>query len=86
MNKVSFIQESNSYMFSCPHCDATIIVNKGEVNCRIFRHGILKQNNKQMDPHSPKYYCEMLVRNNLIYGCGKPFKFNEDYVEKCDYI
>jgi len=85
-NNVSFIQEYNSYIFSCPHCNATIIVDKNDINCRIFRHGIIKTSNKQIDPHSPHDYCEMLVKNNLIYGCGKPFIFNEEYVEKCDYI
>ena len=31
-NNVSFIQEYNSYIFSCPHCNATIIVDKNDIN------------------------------------------------------
>jgi hypothetical protein len=27
----------------------------------------------QIDPHSPKNICDYYIKNNLIYGCGKPF-------------
>jgi hypothetical protein len=56
----------------CPHCDITIEII--ELNCRIFRCGILKSNGQQIDPHLSKKYCDWLVERNEIYGCGKPFK------------
>ena len=51
---------------------------------------------EQIDPHACKEVCDNLVKNNEIYGCGKPFKlfWNKNptnnvvdfYAEKCDYI
>jgi len=32
----------DGYLFDCPHCSAPIHVYKNETNCRIFRHGQLK--------------------------------------------
>ena len=29
---------------------------------------------EQIDPHACKEICDNLVKNNEIYGCGKPFK------------
>jgi hypothetical protein len=74
----------------CPHCELYIIIYKNEINCAIFRHGVLKKNGNQIGPHSSKKECENLVKDDLIYGCGKPFKIiktEKDYkVEICDYI
>jgi hypothetical protein len=43
-----------------------------------------------MNPHASKEECERLVREGLIYGCGKPMlivrKTDEYGVEGCDYI
>ena len=49
---------------------------------------ILSINPQQIQPHLPQQECEFLKNNNLIYGCGKPFKITENgtKVEKCDYI
>ena len=72
----------------CPHCNEYIIIQ--ELNCYIFRHGIFKISGEQINPHANKYLCDYYIHNNLIYGCGKPFKITlcEDnlIVEKCDYI
>ena len=60
-----------------------------ELNCRIFRHGVYKDNYKQIDPHMKKDECDLLKEKGLIYGCSKPFKINFDgfwYAEICDYI
>ncbi len=64
--------EKEEPVLMCPHCNNFIIIKK--INCGIFRHGILKKNSKQIDPHAPKEMCEYYIKNNLIYGCGKPFK------------
>jgi len=62
----------NITIIECPHCQQSIEIL--ELNCRIFRCGIYKRNFGQIDPHMPKIFCEELVANNAIYGCGKPFK------------
>ena len=73
----------------CPHCGDYVEIL--QINCGIFRHGALKSNNQQIPPHSSKEFCDQMIKNKLIYGCGKPFKLikidNDFYhAEKCDYI
>ena len=72
----------------CPHCNEYVEIL--ELNCKIFRHGILKSNNTQMNPHASEEECNFLIVNNLIYGCGKPFNIeiiDNNYTPfKCDYI
>ena len=74
----------------CPHCHMYIIIMKEEINCKIFRHGVLKANNQQIDPHLKKEECDRLANDNLIYGCGKPYRLVERkqkwVAERCDYI
>lgn len=81
-------EEKQEHVLICPHCKDYILINK--INCAIFRHGILKNNGKQIDPHSPKELCEYYINNNLIYGCGKPFRIVNNNgtleTEVCDYI
>lgn len=84
-------EEPENYLFIfCPHCSQGIIIYKNELNCRIFRHGVYKKNNTQLNPHLDKKNCDELVKLNKIYGCGKPFKLtykdNNFVVEKCGYI
>jgi len=64
----------------CPHCLEPILIEK--LNCRIFRHGTLKNNNQQMNPHETKEVCDYFFNNNMIYGCGKPFRIEEKDGEK----
>lgn len=72
----------------CPHCKQMIQIE--EINCAIFRCGIYKKNYQQIPPHLPKYFCEDLIKRDLIYGCSKPFKFitdnNEHKLIECEYI
>lgn len=69
----------------CPHCGGAVWVT--EINCRIFRHGVLKETGIQMDPHAPKEVCDDMVDKGLIYGCGKPFWLDEANVAiACDYL
>jgi hypothetical protein len=68
---------SDFYIFICPHCKEEIIVIKKELNCRIFRHGIYKNNYQQVNPHASFDECKYLIENNLIFGCGKPFEVVE---------
>ena len=59
---------------NCPNCSEPILVYLNELNCKIFRHGTYSHNLKQIDPHLPKEQCEQLIKENKIYGCGKPFQ------------
>ena len=72
----------------CPHCNEYFIMEK--LNCSIFRHGIFIKSGTQINPHSTKIDCDNYINNNLIFGCGKPFKVimeNNMYkTEICDYI
>ena len=74
-------------MIECPHCKEYIIIE--QLNCGIFRHGILKSNLKQIDPHSSEELCQFYINTNKIYGCGKPFKVKlidgEMIVEECGF-
>ena len=75
-------------IIQCPHCNIQIEIL--ELNCRIFRCGILKSNYTQIHPHLSKQECNDLITNNEIYGCGKPFQLtflNNKWVPIiCDYI
>ena len=74
-----------SLIIPCPHCTITILVE--QLNCRIFRCGILKSNGNQIDPHFNKLECDRLYTHNLIYGCGKPFCIDmSGNPVVCDYI
>ena len=81
-------EKSEEPILICPHCKDYILIKK--INCAIFRHGTLKKNGKQIDPHSPKELCNYYIKHDLIYGCGKPFKIiiNNGTLETeiCDYI
>jgi len=77
-------------IFDCPWCQGTVQVKKSELNCKIFRHAIIKTTNQQINPHAPKHECEDLVAKGKVYGCAKPFKITGSVgsfkIEKCDYI
>jgi hypothetical protein len=72
----------------CPHCEDPIIIE--ELNCCIFRHGILIESGKQIDPHSSFELCKYYVEQKKIYGCGMPFQIVKDNDEFkviiCGYI
>lgn len=68
----------------CPHCGIGIEIL--EKNCCIFRCGVYKHNNVQINPHLDKQSCDNLVSKGLIHGCGKPFKLVGNRLEICDYI
>jgi hypothetical protein len=81
----------NDILVTCPHCKEDVLIE--QLNCLIFRHGVMKTTGEQIDPHASKETCNNLITNHLIYGCGKPFKVivkREDsttYIaEVCDYI
>jgi hypothetical protein len=74
-------------IFNCPHCYVPIMVFRNEINCRIFRHAILKINNQNINPHASKEECNQLINEEKIYGCGKPFRLDENNnAVICEYI
>lgn len=87
---VTYNAEDKAYTYLCPHCFTLVQTLENEVNCTIFRHGAYKENLQQLNPHLIKAECDRLFNENLIYGCGKPYRFirnNDTYhVEICDYI
>ena len=56
----------------------------------IIKYGIIKHSNTPMNPHETKEICDKLLANDMIYGCGLPFKLVlKDvacYVQICGYI
>lgn len=81
---------SDFYVFTCPHCQGSIIVAPHELNCRIFRHGVYKHNGEQIPPHTAKEECDRLIASHAIDGCGRPFRIEGDGPSAtaviCDYI
>lgn len=73
-------------LINCPSCNMLIQVLSNQINCTIFRCGIIKSTGQQLDSHASKEVCNYMIQNNLIYGCGKPFTFDGNSVSICDYI
>jgi len=71
-------------ILKCPHCDMDIIIV--EVNCGVFRCGVSKFTFAQINQHLSQAECEELMKNDLIYGCGKPFQYHNGKLIKCCYI
>ena len=76
-------------IITCPNCNSYLSIT--ELNCGIFRCGVYKGTNQQIDPHLSEENCKKLIETNQIYGCSKPFQIivqdNGDWiVQKCDYI
>ena len=76
-------------IITCPNCNDILIIS--ELNCSSFRHGIYKKSKEQIDPHLSEEKCNILIKKDLIYGCGRPFQIiiQDDgtwIVQKCDYI
>ena len=71
-------------VYSCPYCQGGITIE--QINCGIFRHGIYRSTGLQMNPHTPQQECERLVQQNVIWGCGRPFRFDGKTIQPCDYL
>jgi hypothetical protein len=87
-------QNITNIVVECPHCKSPVLIEK--LNCCIFRHGSFITTGKQINPHTEKELCELYVKKNIIFGCGKPFQviLNENSKDEddkfiailCDYI
>jgi hypothetical protein len=81
-------QNTLNIIVTCPHCLELVLI--AELNCHIFRHGTFIANGQQVNPHATKEVCDYFVTNDMIYGCGKPFRVikeaNETFVAiVCEY-
>ena len=87
-NQSNISERIINIIVNCPNCNIPVLIE--QLNCRIFRHGILRSNGKQINPHSSKEMCDYYIANERIYGCGKPFRIeniNSNLVAViCDYI
>ena len=86
-NQPNTSKKNINIIVNCPNCNTPVLIE--QLNCRIFRHGILKSDNTQIDPHASKELCDYYINNDLIYGCGKPFRILENNNFKtvtCEYI
>jgi len=76
------------FTVQCPHCKLYVMIQ--EINCSIFRHGVYKDSKQQINPHENKENCDRYIKEDLIIGCGKPFRLvlknNEYFAIECDYI
>ena len=79
-------KEKDTFYFPCPHCGLMCQVERSAIACKIFRHAVFKRSMEHVPPHSSKDDCERWRSHGLVYGCTKPFKFDGEHVEKCDYI
>jgi len=88
MKEIFYDEEIDSFHFFCPHddCRLLITVKKNMINCKIFRHGVYKENLEQINPHTKEEECQRLKQEDLIYGCGKPFYFDGNKLKICEYI
>ena len=73
MNNILKLEEG-FYFFNCPHCFSEIIVQQNELNCRIFRHAVMKNTYRQVNPHLSKIECDKLLTEDKVIGCCKPFE------------
>ena len=77
---------TTDFIIKCPHCHGQIQISSNQINCKIFRHAVYKHNLEPINPHATQQDCETLVKEEKIYGCGKPFYFDGTKLEKCEYI
>lgn len=83
--------DGDKLIFQCPHCFLFVEVLKNELNCKIFRHAVIKNTNQNINPHASESECNSLVMTETVIGCAKPFQIvqisNESYkVQPCGYI
>lgn len=78
---------NKNFIITCPHCNLFVLIE--EINCAIFRHGIITNTKQQIPPHSTKEECEKYIKDGII-GCGRPFMVvikNKEYIAiECEYI
>ncbi len=69
-------QDTEIYL-NCPHCGNMFMTTEQSIACAIYRHAVLKSNMEQINPHASEVECQTFVNNDLIYGCGGPFRITK---------
>jgi len=65
----------------CPWCGIGIEI--AEVNCAIFRCGMMKATGQQINPHMSREEVAQII--GQIWGCGNPFKYINGRLVKCGW-
>lgn len=94
LGQIECLIDNNILIFDCPHCQLQTTVAIDELACCIFRHGAYRVDGNQINPHESKENCEMLVREDKVVGCCKPFRIEKENRDNklvykvmiCDYI
>jgi len=86
MSEIIHDKKEDIFYFQCPHCQVMIQVPRHEIRCTIFRHAVFKKGMRFVNPHASKEECERWLKEDIVYGCTKPFKFDGKKVEICGYI
>jgi hypothetical protein len=85
---LSITRDGSLLRFPCPHCGGSVEVAVTEVNCGIFRHGVVRATSLPIPPHATRSECDALIQANAVWGCGRPIQLAADLqsVRVCDYI
>jgi hypothetical protein len=67
------------YIFICKHCEEPFVVSLHDFNCLILRHSVYKCDMRHIPPHASKSECDALVRDGLIFGCGRPLQIIDTF-------
>lgn len=67
------------HIISCPNCNQQIEIVA--INCKIFVHGYIKNQFKQVNPHSKLEYINQLKNNNNLLGCGAKFHYDGNTIK-----
>ena len=86
MSNVTYDGDEDVFYVACPHCALYCQIRSADINCKIFRHAVIRSTMAFVDPHSSKQMCDKWVEDGLVWGCGKPFWFDGVVVEACGYI
>jgi len=71
---MAVVGESSFIEITCPSCSGRVWVERGEINCGIFRHATYISTGQPISPHATKEECDQLVAQRLVHGCAAPFK------------
>lgn len=85
-NEIFLNTSEKVWYFNCPWCKQQIAVEDSEVRCTIFRHAVFKENMSFVPPHASETECQRWLKEDLVWGCAKPFIFDRKTVKKCGYI
>jgi len=79
------LNKNEDFIINCPHCNDLILINSNAIKCKKFLHAIYKKTQTNVNPHSIKEKCEQLIKDDLIYGCGKPFYYDGNLLKIIKY-